>query len=103
MPSRDDISRIFNKFAGQEIAVTETSRTITIGGKSQTRTGARLADPENSVIAEIREAAAEAGLRVRLWLPGSVGTRDFRPDRVNVHVEKEADGKYRVAGRFNIG
>ena len=81
----------------------ESSRTVRIGGKEQTRTVARLADPQNPVIADMREAAAAAGLRFRLWLPGSVGTRDVRPDRVNAHVEKNSDGKYRIADRFDIG
>lgn len=103
MPSHDDISRIFNKFAGKEIEMVESSRSVKIGGKDQTRTMARLADPQNPIIAEMREAAAEAGLRLRLWLPGSAGTRDFRYDRVNAHVEKNSDGKYRVANRFSIG
>ena|SRR6218665_3063853 len=103
MPSQDDISRIFNKFAGREIDMVESSRTVRMGGKDQTRTVARLADPQNPIIAEMRAAAADADLRLRLWLPGSVGTRDFRHDRVNAHVEKGSDGQYRVANRFHIG
>lgn len=58
MPSHDDISRIFNKFAGKEIEMVESSRSVKIGGKDQTRTMARLADPQNPIIAEMREAAA---------------------------------------------
>jgi hypothetical protein len=30
------------------------------------------------------------------------GTSDHRTDRVNVHVNKDADGKYRI-GSFDIG
>jgi hypothetical protein len=28
---------------------------------------------------------------------------DYRTDRVNAHVDKGADGKYRVGNTFNIG
>lgn len=98
-----DIHQIFNKFAEREIEMIETVRTVRIGGKGQPRTVVRLADPQNPIIADIRAAAADAGLYLRLWLPGSVGTRDIRSDRVNAHIEKSADGKYRVANRFHIG
>lgn len=103
MAAHDDISRLFNRFAGKEIGMVESSRNVRIGGKDQVRTVARLADPQNPMIAEMREAAASAGLHLRVWQPGSVGTRDFRSDRVNARIEKGNDGKYRIANRFDIG
>ena len=48
-----------------------------------------------------RKLSLKDGLRV--WWDGIMGTMDFRTNRVNAHIEKEADGKYRVSNRFNIG
>lgn len=32
-----------------------------------------------------------------------MGTMDYRTDRVNTHIEKAPDGKWRVGPRFDIG
>ncbi len=103
MHSPHDIRPLFNKFAGREIEMIETARTVRIGGKDQIRTEARLADPQNPLIADMHDTATNAGFRLRLWFPGSIGTRDVRADRINAHIEKSPDGKYRVAARFHIG
>ena len=31
-------------------------------------------------------------ITLRLWFPGSGGTLDYRPERINVHIQKEANG-----------
>jgi hypothetical protein len=93
-----DLSGHFNRFAGKEVAVEETTHKTKYG----TYVSAHLAKA-NPVVAELKQAIEDMGLHMRLWLPGSAGTCDFRMDRVNVHVEKEADGKYRIAPRFDLG
>lgn len=84
--SQKNIASLFNKFAGKEVQVIKS----------------RLA-ASNPVVDELKQAAEDAGLILRLWLPGTVGTRDYRTDRLNAHVNKEADGKYRIASDFDIG
>lgn len=84
-----DILSVFNKYAGKEVAVVETPY---------------LDFQENdATITAIEKDARENGLSVRVWLPGSFGTMDMNPHRLNVHVEKEADGQYRVQPKFNLG
>jgi hypothetical protein len=93
-----DLSGKFNHFAGKEIAVTEVTHTTKYGPIVE----ARL-DKSNPVVDELKKAVEDMGLRLRLWLPGTAGTMEFRMDRLNVHVSKAEDGKYRIDPKFNIG
>jgi hypothetical protein len=93
-----DLAKAFNKFSGREVSVTETNENYK--GRSYTR--AEIAD-NDATISEIRAAAAAMGLKVRVWLPGTMGTMDYRTDRLNVNVAKGNDNKYRVQSNFRIG
>lgn len=103
MNAPDKISQLFNKFAGREIEVVETKQDIQIGGKTYPITEVALKDQNDPVLSDLRKAAEKAGFKLRVWLPGSMGTMDYRTDRLNVRIEKEADGKYRISPRMNIG
>lgn len=103
MRPTNKLGAAFNKFAGREIEVIENKQDIVIGGKTYPVTDVKLKDKNDPVISELRQAAEKAGLKLRLWLPGSVGTMDYRTDRLNVRVEKETDGKYRISKHMNIG
>ena len=61
------------------------------------------------IVEAIRAQADEAGLRLRVWLPDSVGTADWKINRLadwkinrlNVHIKKNSVGYY--VERFNLG
>jgi hypothetical protein len=76
-----NITEIFNQFAGKEVQP----------------------DANDPTLLAMKKAASDNGLKLRVWFPGMISTMDYRTDRVNAHVGKGADGKYRVSGRFNIG
>jgi hypothetical protein len=99
MSPKRDVSHIFNKFAGREVPMKEEPFVI----RGKTYTQIRLADDKDPTVQEMRDAAKEAGLKLRLWWPGIAGTMDFRMDRVNAHIEKAPDGKWRVSNRFDLG
>jgi len=98
-----NITALFNKFTGREVPMTETSHTIMIGGKPFTIDEINLADPNDATLREMKKLADDNGLILRTWWPGTVGTCDYMTNRVNAHIEKSADGKYRVDNRFDIG
>lgn len=99
MSPKRDVSDIFNKFAGREVPMKEEPFVI----RGKTYTQIRLADDNDPTVQEMRETAKKSGLKLRLWWPGIAGTMDFRMDRVNAHIEKAPDGKWRVGNRFNLG
>ena len=99
MTPKRDASHIFNKFAGREVPMKEEPFVI----RGKTYTQVKPADDHDPVLEEMRAEAKKAGLKLRLWWPGVAGTMDFRTDRVNAHIEKADDGKWRVTKKFNIG
>ena len=99
-----DVSRQFNQFAGREVAVTEKDMTEFYKKLGFDFSGVEAHLDENDpVIKELSEAVAKTGLQLRIWLPGTMGTMDYRLDRLNVHVAKEADGKYRIQPGMDLG
>ena len=97
-----NLSAIFGKFAGREVNMVETVREIKIGGHTHKLDQAAPAS-DDKTIEEMRMKAENAGLILRLWWPGMMGTMDVRADRVNAYVEKAADGKWRIGNDFRIG
>ena len=99
MPPMRNVSHIFNKFAGREVPM--NSRIVKVAGYTFNEIEPALnPDP---VLTEMEDTATKNGLTLRVWWDGIAGTMDFRDDRVNAHIEKSDDGKYRVSKRFNIG
>ncbi len=99
MSPKRDVSDLFNKFAGREVPMKEEPFTI----RGKTYTQVRLANDKDPTVEEMRDEAKSHGLSLRVWWPGTAGTADFRMDRVNAHIEKAADGKWRVTNRFDLG
>jgi hypothetical protein len=100
-----DVSKQFAKFAGKEVAVTETpwKREYKFNpGVVYEGVTARY-DEQDPVILSLKEETAKAGFYPRIWMPGTFGTMDYQTSRLNVHIEKEADGKYRIQPRFTLG
>lgn len=103
--NKTNLSAIFGRFAGQEIEFTETPYKRELKSIGQTIEGVTIqpANSDDPVLKDMRKTAEAHGLSLRLWWPGLMGTMDFRGDRVNAHIEKEADGKYRIQPHFSIG
>jgi hypothetical protein len=98
------IAQIFNKFAGQEVAMTEETKTLKLEHLGDyTYTEVKPANDKDPVLEAMQKEAAKNGLSLRVWWPGIAGTADYREDRVNAHIEKGADNKWRIAKLFDIG
>jgi hypothetical protein len=98
-----DLSSIFGQFAGKEVPMIEDKIKRRRNGKEVEYDRITPADQNDPTLSEMRKAANDNCLKLRVWWPGIVGTTDFRTDRVNAHIEKCADGKWRVSDRFSIG
>lgn len=94
-----DVSHIFNKFAGKEIRVKEKQSGLRFGG--QPMVDVKLL-PNNPVVDELKKAAEDNGLRLRIILPGQPVTMDLCRTRVNIRIQKAADGKYRISKKFDL-
>lgn len=101
---QNDVSHLFNKFAGREVAMTERTETVDFKhiGK-QTFTVVEPANKDEPLFKEMQSEAKKHGLSLRLFWPGMMGTMDYRTDRVNANIEKGDDGKWRVGKHFGIG
>lgn len=97
-------SKEFNKFAGREVGVTETPFKTEFKNLGITYEGVRVEiNKDDPAITELTAAVKAVGLHLRLWLPDTMGTMDYRLDRLNVHVRKEDDGKYRIQKDMGLG
>jgi hypothetical protein len=45
-------------------------------------------DDNDPTLREVESLARAEGLRVRVWLPNTVGTCDYCTDRLNVHIDQ---------------
>jgi hypothetical protein len=100
---RGDVTRHFNRFAGREVPMNEEQKTISIRGRDKTTITASPANPDEPVFREMSEEAQKHGLSLRALWPGKGYTDDYVRTRVNAHVEKGKDGKWRIANKFDLG
>jgi hypothetical protein len=85
----------FESFVGKTVLVNKTTETAKIGGKEYSNPRCKISN-EDVVIAEVCEVATKHSLRCRVWLPGTIGTMDYRLDRLNVKVEEQTDGSFQI-------
>jgi hypothetical protein len=100
---RVDLSKIFGKFAGREVPMNEKQEEYRVGRLTRTRIIATPAEEKPAVGEEMKAEAEKHGLKFRLLWPGRGYTDDYVRTRVNAHVEKGKDGKYRISNKFDIG
>ena len=99
-----DITEIFNRFAGREVPMVEIQKTHNSFGETYTDTVLQLANPNDPTLQEMQKVAKDNGLTLRFfWPTHGRGIDDAKPDRVNVHIGKAADGKYRISKNFKVG
>lgn len=100
---RVDLAKVFGKFAGREVGVEEKTEDFRIGRVIKKRTVATPVDDNPPVVQEMTEEARKHGLKLRMLWPGRGYTDDYVRNRVNAHVEKTKDGKWRISAKFDIG
>ncbi len=103
----DSLHAVFNRFAGREIHVVRHEKRIDIAGKKYLLEGLRPAK-DDPVVKEMEKAARDHGLSLRLLFPHTLsiftaGKMSYHGDRVNIDIDKAADGTYRVTRSVMIG
>ena len=96
---KKSITQLFNKFAGREVAMTEIID-FHGGCLPEVTVAPDLRDP---TFQEMEKVARENNLTLRLIWPDKAITDDFGFSRVNAHIEKGQDGKWRVGKDFTVG
>ena len=100
---RVDLTKVFGKFAGREVPMNEKTEDVRVGRAVKQRIVASPVDENPPVVQEMTEEAQKNGLKLRVLWPGRGYTDDYVRNRVNAHVEKAKDGKYRISNKFDIG
>jgi hypothetical protein len=100
--TRERMIKIFGRFIFAEVPLVEEKKTHTFLGKEHTYENISLADENHPVLVDLRKTAKECGMKVRVWWPGMIATMELDRDRLNVHLEKSADGKWRIAERMHL-
>lgn len=92
------VLKAFDKFVGQEVL----TQTIQSGEHKGIKISYSDVKDDDKIVKDITTQAAKEGMKLRVWLPKTVGTMDYRQDRINVEVKADSDGKHTVE-RFYIG
>lgn len=87
-----DITDQFNKFAGREVCAVATPN----DRMSYSPYKVKL-EADNPAVEELRKAAADAGLKLRLMFPEVRYINNREDDRLSVHLSKVAEGKYVIS------
>jgi len=89
----DKLTEILAEFVGKEVLF--DNNPVTVDGTTYDRLSLSLSD---TTVTSLRQAFAAAGIdKVALRLPGAHYTEDYDPDRVEVDVEQDTNGKWRIA------
>lgn len=100
--TRANMLKIFGRFIYAEIPIKEEIRTVPFAGQQVQIEDVRLADTNHPVLQDLRKTAKECGMDVRIWHPGMIATMEFNANRLNIHIEKSSDGKWRIAEHMNM-
>lgn len=100
---RQDVSKFFNKFAGREVQMHEEKKEMRIGCVIKKVSAVSPADEKEDVFKEMAAEAKSHGFSLRTLWPGKGYTPDYDRKRVNAHIEKAKDGKWRIGNKFDIG
>ena len=77
------------EYIGKTVNVVVTPHTSIIQDREYDTSDYRV-DEKDEVIISLRKAVG--GSPLRFWTPNSVGTMDYRPERVNVYIDKKDNG-----------
>jgi hypothetical protein len=96
------LNELFKKYAGQEVSMHEEDKKINFLGNSVTFTNVEPTRETLKLIDEMKEHASKNGLSLQVHWPGSMHAVYYKPDRVNVHIEKPKGGNWQISSHFYI-
>lgn len=99
MDKQIDLKAIFGRFAGREVPLEE--KIIDIGGGGYPRLSFKH-DPDPT-LETLKEEAAKHGLDVRVWIPGTMGTTEVDRNRLNIYIDKDKYGAWKIQPDFHLG
>lgn len=94
----DKLLEKFNKYAGREVYVHEKQKFFMNHGFTERKLFMR--DP---AIKEMTKEAKAEGLEVKFWMPDEKNLLKASNKRLNVHIERDEDKKWRIQSNMRLG
>jgi hypothetical protein len=94
-----NVAPIFSKYANMEVSMNKRVNThfgYTLVDLSPTEDTQKILD-------EMQELAEQNNLTLRVFWPGTGGTADMQPNRVNASITPGVNGKYYISDHFSLG
>lgn len=91
--SHDDLKKAFGSFAGKRVAVSKVTHFA--NGKPLPESY-EPAMPKDAVLQGLEDLALRLGVEHRLVMPDSMLTMDYKPDRLNVHIVRDAKNDWYI-------
>ncbi len=88
----------FNSYAGREVYVHEKQKFFM--GHGYTERTLFMRDP---VIKEMAKEAKAEGLDVKFWMPDEKNTLKQSSKRLNVHIARDEEKKWRIQSNMSLG
>lgn len=78
-----DLDSKYNRFVGQTITP------VVVGAGTDDKFSYTMADEKSPVYLELNAEAVADGFYLRVWFPHTIGTMDYRTDRINVRLNDD--------------
>lgn len=89
----DTLRKSFGHFVGQRVAITKIVNYK--NGKPETEVY-EPALPKDGIMQSLEDLTTRLGIEYRLVLPHSSTTMDFKPDRLNIHIVRDARNEWYI-------
>lgn len=90
-------NEMFQRFVGRKVDVdVKTLEFKSNRGGPPVKYNSYQVLDDDETMRDVRELVETCNMKLRVWMPNTVGTMDIDGERVNVHIDAGEDGSYSV-------